>query len=167
VNNKSGIKVVLGLALIFAVIGFVVIGQKNKSSDKKTVSTSSQSATTKKTEAPSEKSYMSTDISKQGNYMTLADYNAKPEKFAETKVIYFFHASWCPTCQAIDKEITSDPSKIPAGVTIIKTDFDTSTDLRKKFGVTQQYTFVQVDKANNKSSLWSASSLDDAIAGIK
>ncbi len=106
-------------------------------------------------------------MSKQGAYVTLADYNKDPSKYADTKKIYFFHASWCPICQGIEKEINADTSRIPAGVTLIKTDFDSSTDLRKKYGVTVQYTFVQVDNDGNEVAQWSASSLSDAVAGIK
>lgn len=106
-------------------------------------------------------------MSKQGSYVTLADYNKDPSKYADSKKVYFFHASWCPICQGIDKEINADMSKIPAGVTLIKTDFDSSTDLRQKYGVTTQYTFVQVDNSGNEAAQWSATSLQKAIDGIK
>ncbi len=106
-------------------------------------------------------------MSKQGSYVTLADYNKDPSKYADSKKVYFFHASWCPICQGIDKEINADMSKIPAGVTMIKTDFDNSTDLRQKYGVTTQYTFVQVDNNGNETAQWSATSLAKAIDGIK
>lgn len=106
-------------------------------------------------------------MSTQGTYVTLADYNKDPSKYADTKKVYFFHASWCPICQGIEKEINADMSRIPAGVTLIKTDFDNSTDLRKKYGVTVQYTFVQFDNDGNEVAQWSASSLSDAVAGIK
>jgi thiol-disulfide isomerase/thioredoxin len=105
-------------------------------------------------------------MSKHGTYVTRADYDADPSKYADTKKVYFFHASWCPICQGIHKEIEADGSKIPAGVTLIKTDFDSATDLRQKYGVTTQYTFVQVDSSGNESSQWSATTLDKAIAGI-
>ncbi len=106
-------------------------------------------------------------MSTHGSYVTLADYNADPSKYDDSKKVYFFHASWCPICQGIEKEINADMSKIPAGVTFIKTDFDSSTDLRQKYGVTTQYTFVQVDSNGNETAQWSATSLDKAIAGIK
>jgi len=106
-------------------------------------------------------------MSKSGAYVTLADYNANPSKYADSKKVYFFHASWCPICQGIDKEINADMSKIPSGVTFIKTDFDNSTDLRQKYGVTTQYTFVQVDNSGNETAQWSAANLDKAIAGVK
>ncbi len=106
-------------------------------------------------------------MSKSGSYVTLADYNANPTKYADSKKVYFFHASWCPICQGIEKEINADMSKIPAGVTLIKTDFDNSTELRQKYGVTTQYTFVQVDNSGNEIAQWSATNLDKAIASIK
>lgn len=58
-------------------------------------------------------------------------------------------------------------SKIPAGVTMIKTDFDNSTDLRQKYGVTSQYSFVQVDNNGDKTAQWSATSLAKAVDGIE
>jgi thiol-disulfide isomerase/thioredoxin len=106
-------------------------------------------------------------MSKHGSYVTLADYNKDPSKYADSKKVYFFHASWCPICQGIDKEVSADMTKIPAGVTLIKTDFDSSTDLRQKYGVTTQYTFVQVDSSGNETAQWSATSLQKAIDGIK
>lgn len=106
-------------------------------------------------------------MSRSGSYVTLADYNANPTKYAGSKKVYFFHASWCSICQDIDKEINTDMSKIPAGVTLIKTDFDKSKDLRQKYGVTTQYTFVQVDNNGNEIAQWSATSLDKAVAGVK
>lgn len=106
-------------------------------------------------------------MSKQGSYVTLEDYNKDPGKYSDSKRVYFFHASWCSICKNIDEEIKSDMSKIPVGVTIIKTDFDDSTDLRQKYGVTTQYTFVQVDNNGNETSKWIATSLQKAIDGIK
>jgi pentapeptide MXKDX repeat protein len=105
-------------------------------------------------------------MSASGSYVTLADYSANEAKYADSKKVYFFHASWCPICRSIDEEITGDTSKIPAKVTIIKTDFDSATELRKKFGVSTQYTFVEVDAAGNEVSQWSATTLQKALDGI-
>jgi thiol-disulfide isomerase/thioredoxin len=66
--------------------------------------------------------------------------------------IIFFHAPWCPTCKAGEADINTNLSAIPAKFNILKTDFDTSTALRQKYGVTSQSTFVKVDKDGNKLS---------------
>lgn len=153
------ITVVVGLLLV----GSGVLFYSNSNSAKKqpepiTVKKETNQAITKKEDVA---------MSSQGSYITLADYSKNPTKYAESNKVYFFHASWCPICQSIDKEITADTSKIPQGITLIKTDFDSATDLRKKYGVTTQYTFVQIDSSGNEKFQWSAASLSDALAGIK
>jgi|GEM_PF-243068 len=80
-----------------------------------------------------------------------------PEKLAKAntgKVVLFFYATWCPTCRAADKALTGAPS-IPAGLTILKADYDTQTALKKKYGVTTQDTFVQVDAQGTMLKKWS------------
>lgn len=74
---------------------------------------------------------------------------------ATGKVVIFFHASWCPTCQALDADIRAHLSDIPSNVTILKADYDTSTALKKKYGVVLQSTYVQVDKNGNEIQKWS------------
>lgn len=70
--------------------------------------------------------------------------------------VIFFHAPWCPSCKSIDADITANLDKLPEGFQILKADFDTSTALKQKYGVTQQSTFVKVDKDGNKIGTASA-----------
>ena len=116
-----------------------------------------------KTETPAAETVMV----KAPSYTTLADYDKDPSVYKDNKKVYFFHAAWCPICRSIDEDITSDPSQIPTGTTFIKTDFDTATSLRQKYGVTTQYSFVQVDGSGNEVKQWNATTLDKAIAGIQ
>lgn len=106
-------------------------------------------------------------MSKEGSYITLAAYNANKAKYADSTKVYFFHAPWCPVCKGIDEEISADTSKIPDGVTLIKTDYDSNTALRQKYGVTYQYTFVQVDGSGNEVKQWSATNYDEVVDGMK
>jgi thiol-disulfide isomerase/thioredoxin len=62
---------------------------------------------------------------------------------AEGRVLLFFHAPWCPQCRSVESDILAEG--VPAGVTIIKVDFDSRQDLRQRYGVTLQTTFVEVD----------------------
>jgi hypothetical protein len=105
-------------------------------------------------------------MEKTSSYITLADYESDKDSYSENTNVLFFHASWCSICQGIEKEINEDPSRIPQGTTFIKTDFDSQTELRKKYGVTTQYTFVQIDNDGNQIAKWSATNLNKAIAGI-
>jgi thioredoxin 1 len=99
---------------------------------------------------------MSGDMMKKGDtMMKLTGYmNYDAAKVSEAlaagqKVALFFHASWCPSCRALDSAINSSLSTIPADALIVKVDYDTSTELRKKYGVTSQHTTVLIDKDMN------------------
>lgn len=91
----------------------------------------------------------------KGSYQTYS-----PEKLAlakEGKVVIFFKASWCPTCRAVDADINAHLSEIPSGVAILIADYDTTAELKKKYGVTYQHTFVQVDANGTMLKKWSGS----------
>lgn len=74
-----------------------------------------------------------------------------------------FYAPWCPSCRALEKNIIAHEADIPAGLAILKVDFDTATDLRAKYGVTQQHTFVQVDGEGTLIQKWSGSPTLNAV----
>lgn len=61
--------------------------------------------------------------------------------------ILFFHAPWCPQCRALDADIAN--AKLPDGVTIFKTDYDSNQELRQKYGVTLQTTLIKLDASGN------------------
>lgn len=62
---------------------------------------------------------------------------------AKKNVVLFFHAGWCPTCKAADGNFQKET--LPANTVVFKTDYDSNTDLRKKYGVTSQHTFVSLN----------------------
>ena len=90
-----------------------------------------------------------------GAYLSKAEYTEQAASRAGTKVVYFFHARWCPTCRATEEAIARDG--IPDGLTVVKVDFDSEADLRKKYGVTTQHTFVQVDASGAEVAKWTGS----------
>lgn len=89
-----------------------------------------------------------------------------PEKLAlaeKGKVVLFFRASWCPTCRSLDADIKAHLGAIPEGVTILDVDYDKSTELKQKYGVTMQHTLVQVDAQGTLITKWTGS---PTLAGI-
>lgn len=82
----------------------------------------------------------------------------------DKKRILYFHAPWCPICRPIDKEFQEKAGEIPEGVVVFKTDYDTSGDLKKKYGVTYQHTFVEVDAQGNQISIWNGGGLAEVKA---
>lgn len=75
--------------------------------------------------------------------------------------VLFFHASWCPSCKALDNSISSNT--VPDGLTIFKVNYDKENDLRKKYGVTYQHTLVQVDANGNLIQKWSGGNTLDSV----
>ncbi len=92
---------------------------------------------------------------KTGTYEAYS--SAKLANAAEGDVVLFFRASWCPTCRTLDADIKANLKNIPAGVTVLDVDYDNSTALKAKYGVTYQHTLVQVDKDGNLIKKWSGS----------
>lgn len=94
-----------------------------------------------------------------GRYISYADYQAAQAAGNMTgKNVLFFNATWCPDCRAIHQALTANPQQIPDDVTIVSVDYDTNRDLRRKYGVTMQTTFVQVDAEGNEQGQWVATS---------
>lgn len=97
-----------------------------------------------------------------------ADYS--PQAFEESndkKRVYFFHASWCPTCKVANEEFSSNPDGIPEDIVLFKTDYDTENDLKKRYGITYQHTFVQVDENGNEVAKWNGGGISELIANVR
>ncbi|WP_404386776.1 thioredoxin family protein [Humibacillus xanthopallidus] len=97
-----------------------------------------------------------------GSYIDYATYAQDPAA-ATGKVVLFFHATWCPICREVEESLTSAP--VPAGLTVVKVDFDDAGELRQRYGVTIQHTFVQVDPAGRQLAKWSTGTTADEILG--
>lgn len=101
-------------------------------------------------------------MEKADTMMKSGSYEAySPEKVmlasSTQDVVLFFKASWCPSCRAVDADIKANLGKIPVSLTILDVNYDNSSELKKKYGVTYQHTFVQVDKDGNMIKKWSGS----------
>ena len=99
-----------------------------------------------------------------GAFVSLATYEDDPAAFAGTDVVLFFNASWCPDCQATVANLEGDPAAIPAGLTVVSVDFDDSDELRQKYGVTVQHTFVQVGDDGSEVGKWTGTFTAQEIA---
>jgi len=82
----------------------------------------------------------------------------------ETTVL-FFNASWCPSCRAADSSISANGVD---DILILDTDYDTYTDLRQKYAIVMQHTFVQVDADGEIIKKWSGSnSVEDILEQVQ
>ncbi len=114
-----------------------------------------------------------TMVTTDGTIMKAGSYEAySPEKIAfasvNGNVVLNFYASWCSKCRTLDADINANLVNIPSNLTILKVDYDNSTDLKKKYGVTIQHTLVQVDKDGNLIKKWIGSpTLAAFVAEVK
>jgi thioredoxin 1 len=92
-----------------------------------------------------------------GDYISYQNYKLEAEKYQDSRVVLFFNASWCSTCKIARDNFEANLKEIPADMAIIVVDFDNSADLRKKYGVTLQHTFVHIDSQENAIKKWSGS----------
>ena len=92
-----------------------------------------------------------------GAYISFGSYESAAEQYADTNVVLFFNAVWCSTCKLAKDNLEASQSEITQDLTIVLVDFDDSIELRKKYGVTVQHTFVQIDSAGDAVGKWSGS----------
>jgi thiol-disulfide isomerase/thioredoxin len=156
-------------SLIAIIVAFIVIGggityaTVQKSNDKENTE---HAAMMKKDEETAKMAKGETTAAKTGDAMmvkgSFSSYDsAKLVNAEKGKVVLFFSAAWCPTCQEANKNLNA--SSAPEGLTLLKLDYDNSNDLKKKYGVTYQHTYVQVDKDGNLIKKWSGSTTYDQI----
>lgn len=88
-------------------------------------------------------------VQTNANYMV---YDAQKVSDSDENKVLFFHASWCPDCVAANKSIAE--TSTTTWLKIFKIDFDDSVELRKKYGVTKQHTFVQIDSDGELIKKW-------------
>lgn len=156
---KRNTVIVIVVIVLLLICGALVYASYIK---EETSEPSSDPASTEEIAADTQQKPTSISSQAGGRYV---DYSAKAvaaESFEET--ILFFHASWCVECRGFDKAIKADD--IPKGVQILKVDYDNATDLRKKYGVTIQSTFVKVDSDGGKESLWSGYGKEKSVDAI-
>jgi thiol-disulfide isomerase/thioredoxin len=113
---------------------------------------------------PESNSESTAQTKQPGSYLTFEDYEASKERFADADVVLFFNANWCSTCKIARDNIESNLESIPSNLAIVVVDFDNETYLRKKYGVTIQHTFVQIDKDGNLLAKWAGSTTAEEIA---
>lgn len=163
-NNK----VIIGTVVAIVILGglYFVTRQNNDKMTEKKGSTMMEGEQAMKKDDVEALAAMEGD---KDDTMTLAGgqyiaYDASKLTFAkEGKVVLFFNATWCPTCQAIDKDIKASLADIPKDVLILSVDYDTYKDLKTKYGVTTQHTFVQVDADGKSLGKWVGGSTLEAL----
>lgn len=95
------------------------------------------------------------------------------EATSDTRRVLFFYANWCPTCRPVDENLENSKVTLPEDVKVIRVNYnDTETDqeekdLAKKYGVTYQHTFVQIDSQGNEVTKWNGGDVTQLLENIQ
>lgn len=98
-----------------------------------------------------------------GSYITWDEYQKDKAKYENNNVVLFFNASWCPTCQATVESLDASKGNFPEGLTVVSVDYDSSSELKKQYGVTTQHTFVEIKPNGDQVQKWTGSMTTEAI----
>ena len=110
--------------------------------------------------APIEQAKKTVEAEEIGQYLEYSQ--ARLQHAKEEFIVLFFHANWCPTCKAFEEKVLSE--EIPENIKILKVDFDTNTELRKKYNILTQTSFVLVDNDGNLKKRWVwGQAIDDVV----
>jgi thioredoxin 1 len=158
-NKTTGVIAVIAVIVIGGIIGTQLLaGQTQQVNDKETPPVINQSISSEQ------------QVNEQGGKYSIRYVDYMEDRFAAAgneKRVLFFHASWCPTCKAANKAFLRNLASIPENVVIFKTDYDSNPELKKKYGITYQHTFVQVDENGNEIAKWNGGDLDTLKTNIK
>lgn len=95
-----------------------------------------------------------------------ADALAAAEKAGQPVALHF-HADWCPTCRAQDKALESMKGEKGLDLTILKVNYDTEKDLKKRFNVRTQSTMVVLKGTKEVARLAGDTSADGIRGALK
>lgn len=98
-------------------------------------------------------------------WWSYVDYDSSKLSSLSGDIVLFFHADWCPTCQQAEKNFLA--SGIPAGLTIVKVDYDQETELKKKYTILTQTSFVYIKNDGTLIKRWVGwLTVDDILAKV-
>jgi len=95
-------------------------------------------------------------------YTTLDDARALA---AEVPTVLFFAADWCPTCRAAFRDLDANGAKL-GNRKIVVVDYDTSAELKKRYGVTYQHTWVWIDATGKALATWNGGGVTEILERV-
>ena len=89
-------------------------------------------------------------------FLSYSEDNLKKATQNGGRAVIFFHAKWCFLCPQAEEDLKSNFDKVPENITILKTDYDTSEQLKAKYGIVSPDTWVQVDSNGKELMKWNS-----------
>lgn len=86
--------------------------------------------------------------------------------------VLFFYASWCPTCQPVDRELNEKADSIPSNTVVLRVNYnDPDTDeeernLAATYNIPYQHTFILLDQDGNVLKTWNGGGVDEVLDAL-
>ncbi|WP_349425825.1 thioredoxin family protein [Microbacterium sp. LWS13-1.2] len=160
----AGVAAAIAFAADGGVAGLAGVGGPSPTSSVMAEPSASPSPDRTSPESTVEPQAAETDQPAPGAYV---DYSEDALAAAGGTRVLFFHAPWCPQCRALESDILA--AGVPAGVTVLKVDYDSRQDLRQQYGVRIQTTVVALDEEGNGTAAFVAydePTLAAALSGL-
>ncbi len=84
---------------------------------------------------------------------------------AKHPTVLFFAADWCPYCQADLRDINANGDRL-GEVAIVVADYDKTAELKAKYGITVQNTYVQIDANGKQKAVWVGGGVDGILSHL-
>ena len=85
---------------------------------------------------------------------------------AQSPTVLFFSASDCTTCAAAMRDLQAGSERL-GGVVVLVVDYDRAGELKKRYGVTNEHTWVRIDAAGGKLAVWNGGGLDELLRRVR
>ena len=170
-NKSTMIAIVAGVVLVIGGGLFFANQQSQQTEEAKMAQEKAAMVTLTPEQEAMERKKAMTDKNASSRYV---EYTRDAlDQAADRRRVLYFYASWCPICRPADADFKKNSSKIPEDTVVIRVNYnDPDTDqeekdLAKKYGISYQHTFVQVDSAGKELARWNGGQTDELLANIK
>lgn len=163
---------IAGIMILVLIGGGLFIANQQSQKAEKTIMTQEKAAMAEK-ETMTEKDVGEDPMMKKEASRYIEYSKAALDRAPIGRRVLYFYASWCPTCRPTDANFKENTSKIPEDVTVLRVNYsDPDTDqeekdLARKYGITYQHTFVQIDAVGKEVSKWNGGQINELLENIK
>lgn len=151
--------------LVIVVVGYTVVSRRQTAPANALTTQSGEMM--EKTDTNDDAMVRDETVMKAGQSRYVVYSRSAFDEAAGKKRVLFFHAPWCPTCRPADAAFQANVETIPEDVVLFKTDYDSSTELKKQYAITYQHTYVLVDDQGNAVKKWNGGAMDELIANTE
>lgn len=170
--NKNTI---IGIVIAVIILGGVLIIANNQSSkSSEDAAMVKEDGIMKKEDAGMEKTDEEGAMMKKDSAARYINYTkADLDNNIDKRRVLYFYASWCPTCRIADPELSANSDKFPEDVVVLRVNYndpDTDAqekDLAKKYAVTYQHTFVQIDGEGKEVTTWNGGQTEELLDNLE